>query len=144
VTVETDAAALRAHTDELGFTAQVPEGWTQRRAEGVVSFLSPEGNEELTVSRAGSADEVAAALTPEALGTEEVRVDPRRPVPGTEATQLVYRTVDDGLRRTGWVRVLPAGDGVLAVQLTAPGGSSEEISARLFDVVASRVTPADG
>ncbi len=144
VTVETDAAALRAHTDELGFTAQVPEGWTQRRAEGVVSFLSPDGDEELTVSRAGSADEVAAALTPEALGTEEVRVDPRRPVPGTEATQLVYRTVDDGLRRTGWVRVLPAGDGVLAVQLTAPGGSSEEISARLFDVVASRVTPADG
>jgi hypothetical protein len=141
VTVETDATALRTHTDELGFTAQVPQGWTARRAEGAVSFLSPDGSEELTVSRAGSADEVAGGLTPEALGTEEVRVDPRQPVPGTDATQLVYRTVDDGLARTGWVRVLPAGDGVLAVQLTAPGGSSEEVSARLFDVVASQVAP---
>jgi hypothetical protein len=144
VTVATDAAALRAHTDELGFTAEVPQEWAERRREGAVSFLSPDGSEELTVSRAGSADEVAGGLTPEALGTAEVRVDPRQPVPGTDATQLVYRTVDDGLPRTGWVRVLPAGDGVLAVELTAPGGSSEEVSARLFEVVASRVTPADG
>jgi eukaryotic-like serine/threonine-protein kinase len=142
VTVATDATALRAHHDELGFTAQVPDDWTERRADGAVSFVSPDGSEELTVTRAASADEVAHGLTPAALGAAEVQVDPREPVPGTDATQLVYRTTDSGLHRTGWVRLLPAGDGVLAVRLTAPGGSSEAVSAKLFDVVASKVTPA--
>jgi hypothetical protein len=144
VTVATDGTALRAHTDELGFTAQIPRDWTERRAAGAVSFLSPDGSEELTVSRAGSPDEVAGAITPEALGTADVQVDPRRPVPGTDATQLVFRTVDGGLPRTGWVRMLPAGDGVLAVRLEAPGGSSESVSARLFDAVASQVAPTGG
>ena len=91
--------------------------------------------------RAASADEITGGLTPDALGTADVQVDPRQPVPGTDATQLVYRTADGGLRRTGWVRVLPAGEGVLAVRLTAPGGSSEGVSARLFDAVASQVAP---
>jgi tRNA A-37 threonylcarbamoyl transferase component Bud32 len=144
VTVATDDTALRAHTDELGFTAQVPQDWTERRAEGAVSFVSPDGSEELTVSRAGSADEVAGGITPEALGTSDVQVDPRRPVPGTDATQLVFRTTDGGLPRTGWVRVLPVGDGVLAVRLEAPGGSSESVSERLFDTVASQVAPTGG
>jgi hypothetical protein len=144
VTVATEGIALRAHTDELGFTAQVPRDWTERRAAGAVSFLSPDGSEELTVSRAGSPDEVAGTITPEALGTADVQVDPRRPVPGTDATQLVFRTVDGGLPRTGWVRVLPAQQGVLAVRLEAPGGSSEKVSARLFDAVASQVAPTDG
>jgi eukaryotic-like serine/threonine-protein kinase len=144
VTVATDSTGLRAHSDALGFTAQVPEDWAERRTDGGVSFLSPDGSEELTVSRAASADEVADGLTPEALGAADVTVDPRQPVPGTEATQLVYRTDDGGLRRTGWVRVLPAGDGVLAVRLTAPGGSSEGVSARLFDAVANQVTPTEG
>jgi uncharacterized membrane protein len=144
VTVATESTALRPHSDELGFTAQVPQDWTERRTDGGVSFVSPDGSEELTVVRAGSADEVAGELTPEALGAAEVQVDPRQPVPGTDATQLVYRTEDGTLRRTGWVRMLPAGDGVLAVRLTAPGGSSEAVSARLFDAVASQVTPTEG
>jgi serine/threonine protein kinase len=144
VTVATDSTALRAHNDALGFTAQVPQDWAERRVDGAVSFLSPDGSEELTVSRAASADEVADGLTPEALGAADVQVDPRQPVPGTEATQLVYRTDDDGLRRTGWVRVLPAREGVLAVRLTAPGGSSEGVSARLFDAVANQVAPTEG
>ena len=38
--------------------------------------------------------------------------------------------------------MLPARDGVLAVRLTAPGGNSESVSARLFDIVADAVTPA--
>jgi serine/threonine protein kinase len=144
VTVATDATALRAHTDALGFTAQVPQDWTERRVAGAVSFLSPDGSEELTVTRAGSADEVTQGLSPESLGTAQVQVDPRQPVPGTDATQVVFRTVDGGLHRTGWVRVLPAGTGVLAVRLTAPGGSSEAVSARLFDVVANQVAPTGG
>ena len=143
VTVATDTTALRTHDDALGFTAQVPQNWTERRADGAVSFVSPDGSEELTVSRADSADEVAQALTPEALGTTEVQVDPRKPVPGTDATQLVYRTADAGRHRTGWVRVLPAGNGVLAVRMTAPGGSSAPWTTRAPPAAATSAVPSD-
>jgi hypothetical protein len=122
----------------------VPRDWPERRSGDAVSFRSPDGSEELTVARARSAEEVAGSLTPDALGTAEVRVDPREPVPGTDATQIVYRTVDGDLPRTGWIRVLPVGDGVLTVELTAPGGRSESVSAELFDVVASQVAPIAG
>jgi hypothetical protein len=108
-----------------------------------VGFLSPDGSEELTVARARSVDEVTGALTAAALGVADVQVGPRERVAGTDATQVVYRTSnDDGLHRTGWLRLLPAGDGVLAVRLTAPGGSSETVSARLFEVLAGGVAPA--
>ena len=141
VTVATGATALREHRDPLGFTASVPQDWTERRTETAVGFVSPDGSEELSVARAGSADEVAGGLTPEALGVAEVAVDPQQPVPGTGATQLVYRTADAGLHRTVWVRVVPTPDGVLAVRLAAPGGRSEGVSAELFDAVADRVIP---
>jgi hypothetical protein len=141
VTVATDAVTLRAHTDDLGFTAQVPEAWAERRDDRSVSFVSPDGSEELTVARATSAEEVLAGLTAAALGTAELRSDPPQTLDGG-ATQVVYRTADDGVHRTGWLRVVPAADGVLAVRLTAPGGSSESVSAQLFDVVADAVGPA--
>ena len=95
------------------------------------------------MSRAASTDEVTNGLTPASLGAAQVQVDARQPVPGTDATQLVFRTEENGRRRTGWVRVLPTGKGVLAVRLTAPGGSSEGVSARLFDAVASQVASTD-
>jgi hypothetical protein len=143
VTVATEATALRTHTDALGFTARVPDGWTERRGPDSVGFVSPDGSEELTVARARSVDEVTGGLTAAALGATEVQVGPRERVGTTDATQVVYRTSDgDGLQRTGWLRLLPAGDGVLAVRLTAPGGSSESISARLFEVLAGGVAPA--
>jgi serine/threonine protein kinase len=136
VTVATDAAALRAHTDDLGFTAQVPQDWAERRGDRSVSFVSPDGSEELTVARAASAAEVMSAIT-----SGDVQPEPPQDL-GGGATQVVYRTTDDGVHRTGWLRVLPAGDGVLAVRLTAPGGHSEDLSRQLFDVVAGQVTPA--
>jgi hypothetical protein len=136
VSVATDAAELRAHTDDLGFTARVPQDWAERRDERSVSFVSPDGSEEFTVVRAASAAEVMSTLT--GAGVEP---DPPEDL-GDGATQVVYRTSDDGVRRTGWLRVLPARDGVLAVRLTAPGGNSEGLSAELFDVVADAVTPA--
>ncbi len=142
VTVATTAVTLRAHTDDLGFAAQVPENWAERRDDRSVSFVSPDGSEELTVARATSAEEVMAGLTPAALGTADLRPDPPQALEGG-ATQVVYRTADDGLHRTGWLRVVPVADGgVLAVRLTAPGGSSEIVSAQLFDVVADAVGPA--
>jgi serine/threonine protein kinase len=141
VTVATADTDLRPHTDELGFTARVPQDWAERRSEGAVSFVSPDGSEELSVTHAASADEVVGSLTAETLGTEDVQVGQRQPVPGSSGTQLVYRTKDDGLRRTGWLRMVPARDGVLAVRLSAPGGRSEDVSAELFEVVADTVSP---
>ena len=98
MTVASDAAALRAHTDDLGFTAQVPQDWAERRDDRSVSFVSPDGSEELTVARAASADEVMSddhrpptcARPPQDLGGG--------------STQVVYRTSDDGVHRTGWLR----------------------------------------
>jgi hypothetical protein len=136
VTVATGAAALRAHTDDLGFTAQVPQNWAETRGERSVSFMSPDGSEELTVARAASAAEVMSAITGPGMQPE-----PPQDL-GGGATQVVYRTTDDGVHRTGWIRVLPAGAGVLAVRLTAPGGHSEEVSRQLFDAVADKVAPA--
>jgi len=137
VTVATDAAALRAHTDDLGFTAQVPQDWAERRDERSVSFVSPDGSEELTMARATSVAEVMSAVA-----GADVQPEAQQDL-GDGTTQVVYRTSgDDGGRRTGWLRVLPAGDGVLAVRLMAPAGRSESVSARLFDVVADAVTPA--
>ena len=92
------------------------------------------------MSRAGSPDEVAGAITPAGPGDGAASRSTRGSrCRAPDATQMVFRTVDRGLPRTGWVRVLPARDGVLAVRLTAPGGSSESVSARLFDAVASQV-----
>jgi len=137
VTVATDAAALRAHTDDLGFTAQVPQDWAERRDERSVSFVSPDGSEELTMARATSVAEVMSAVA-----GADVQPEAQQDL-GGGTTQVVYRTSgDDGGRRTGWLRVLPAADGVLAVRLMAPAGHSESVSARLFDVVADAVTPA--
>ena len=142
VTVTTAATDLRPHTDQLGFSARVPQDWAERRTEGAVGFVSPDGSEELSITPAASADEVVGGLTAETLGTEDVQVGERQPVPGSSGTQLVYRTTDDGLRRTGWLRMVPARDGVLAVRLTAPSGSSEDVTADLFDIVADTVSAA--
>ena len=84
------------------------------------------------MSRAGSPDEVAGAITPQALGTADVQVDPRRPVPGTDATQLVFRTVHGGLPRTGWVRMLPRGGRRAG---GAAGGAGRELGDRLGTAV---------
>ena len=82
VTVATDAVTLRAHTDDLGFTAQVPDDWAERRDDRSVSFVSPDGSEELTVARATSAEEVMAGLTAAALGTADLRPDPPQALDG--------------------------------------------------------------
>ena len=91
VTVASDAAALRAHTDDLGFTAQVPQDWSERRDDRSVSFVSPDGSEELTVARAASAAEVMSGITAAALDTADLRPDPPQDL-GGGTTQVVYRT----------------------------------------------------
>ena len=59
------------------------------------------------MARAASAAEVMSGITAAALDTADLRPDPPQDL-GGGATQVVYRTPDDGVHRTAWLRVLPA------------------------------------
>nr|WP_239028978.1 serine/threonine-protein kinase [Pseudonocardia acidicola] len=147
VTVTTDRASLIEHRDPLGFSVSVPDSWAQYRYEAQdgtrVSFVSPDGSEELSVQRRGSAAEVLDALTTEKLGADTVAVDPVQPVAGAPAgvQQVGYRTTEGPLQRTTWLRLVPAGNGVWAVGLTVPTGPAESTSADLFTALAGGFTP---
>ncbi|MGQ0576602.1 MAG: serine/threonine-protein kinase [Pseudonocardia sp.] len=139
VTVTAAGAVLRAHTDPLGFRVEVPQGWTERRdGPALVSFTSPDGAEKLVVERATSADAVIGGL-PGVLGAGVV--GPLDGVAPAGGSQLVHRSAT-GSARTTWVRVLPEPDGsAWVVRLTAPGGSSEPVSAALFTRLADGFVP---
>jgi hypothetical protein len=149
VTVTTERAELRQHVDPLGFRIGVPGRWAEYRfpsADGTeaVSFVSPDGSEELSVQRFPSAAAVGEALTPQRLGVDGVQVGPAAPAPGAPgATQLTYRTVEGSLARTSWLRAVPAGDGAWTVRLTVPAGRAEDTAAGLFAVLAGSFAPAD-
>jgi serine/threonine protein kinase len=116
------------HNDELGFQVLVPKGWTQYRDEPVdgapsVSFVSPDGSEELTVQRAGSVDEgetVAGILLESPSRTADGAVD------------LRYQADE----RMSWRRVVPADEGAWTVTLTVPDRAAGQTSAELFDLLA--------
>jgi hypothetical protein len=116
------------HNDELGFQVLVPEGWTQYRDEPVdgtpsVSFVSPDGSEELTVQRVGSVDE---GETVPGILVES----PSRTADG--AVDLRYQADE----RMSWRRVVPAGEGAWTVTLTVPERAASDASAQLFDTLA--------
>lgn len=150
-TVTTARTELRDHVDPLGFTARIPREWVEYRydvADGptAVSFVSPDDSAELTVQRTSSATAVTDGLTAELLGVNEVVAEPLAPLPDGSA-QLVYRTEEGSLRRTSWLRLVPAGstgtasDGIWAVRLTVPGGRGEDTAAALFDVLTAAFVP---
>jgi hypothetical protein len=121
-------AAVATHTDALGFTVPVPQGWTEYRFEPTagepsVSFVSPNGGEELTVLRAQS--------TAEAQAVDGTLLTGPAAAPG-DAVELSYETGE----RTSWRRVVPADKGVWTLTLTVPRGAGGSASAALFDVLA--------
>lgn len=124
---------LAQHSDQLGFTMPVPRGWTaypHEPAEGEpsVSFVSPDGSEELTVQRAASTE--AGQSVP---GT--VLDGPTETSGG--AVQLRY-TYDD---RTSWRHVEPAGKSAWTVTLTVPQRVAGETSAALFELLVDGFAP---
>ncbi|HVL82863.1 MAG TPA: serine/threonine-protein kinase [Pseudonocardia sp.] len=144
-TVTGPRAELVAHVDPLGFTTGVPLGWAPYRYEGLdgtrsVSFVSPDGTEELTLQRVASPEAAVRGLAAEELGVDTVEVTPGEPAAG--GTQLGYRTTEGPLRRTSWLRVVPTADGAWTVRLTVPSDRAEGVSAELFDVLADRFAPA--
>jgi eukaryotic-like serine/threonine-protein kinase len=119
---------VSVHTDELGFQIPVPQDWALYRNEPVngapsVSFVSPDGSEELTVQRVGSVDE--GQTVPGILVETPTGV-------GDGAVELRYQADD----RTSWRRVVPAENGAWTITLTVPERAAGDTSAELFDLLA--------
>jgi eukaryotic-like serine/threonine-protein kinase len=119
---------LTQHSNELGFSVPVPLGWESYQnqpleGEPSVSFVSPDGSEELTVQRAASVEE--GQVVP---GTV---VEP--PTPTTDGGVRLRYAVDDWM---SWRRVVPVDTGVWTVTLTVPEQAAGPTSAELFDVLA--------
>jgi hypothetical protein len=131
--VTSASTRLQQHTDELGFTIPVPQGWTPYPHEPIdgppsVSFVSPDGSEELTVQRASSAEDAQAVP---GLLLEQSESGP------DGAVRLHY--TDD--TRTSWRRVVPAEDGAWAVTLTVPQRAAGATSAALFELLVDGFAP---
>lgn len=123
------ATATTDHIDALGFTVPVPNGWTPYRYEpsdegpASVSFVSPDGSEQLTVGRAASAADVLDA------GSTSTGVD---------GVRGAVQVSSQRLGRTMWTRVVPARDGVWTVTLTVRSSGAGPASEALFDALADR------
>jgi eukaryotic-like serine/threonine-protein kinase len=133
VNVTTSSTATTQHRDALGFSIPVPRGWAEYRNEPVdgassVSFVSPAGDEELTI---GQADSTEAAQDVTDAGT--VVLEAPSAVSPDGAVQLSYGTST----RTSWRRAVPVGKDVWTITLTVPRAGAGSISADLFDVLAS-------
>ncbi|HYH30168.1 MAG TPA: serine/threonine-protein kinase [Pseudonocardia sp.] len=131
--VTSASTRLQQHTDELGFTIPVPQGWTPYPHEPIdgppsVSFVSPDGSEELTVQRASSAED-AQAVPGLLLEQSES---------GPDGAVRLYYTDDT---RTSWRRVVPAEDGAWAVTLTVPQRAAGATSAALFELLVDGFAP---
>jgi len=132
VNVTTASAPVTPYRDaELGFTMSVPRGWTQYRndppaGEPSVSFVSPDGTEELTVAREKSA-EIAKSVGD---GSTVFILQPATDVIGAPqgTVQLSYRNDI----RTSWRMVVPGAPAVWSVTLTVPRVAAGSLSAGLF------------
>jgi tRNA A-37 threonylcarbamoyl transferase component Bud32 len=127
-----DTAVIQ-HSDQLGFTVLVPQGWSTYQDQPVgggepsVSFVSPDGSEELTVQRAASVGE--AQQVPGTL---------LQPVSAEGGTIQLKYAADD---RVSWRRVVESGSGIWTLTLTVPARAAGDTSAGLFDVLASGFAP---
>jgi serine/threonine protein kinase len=131
--VTSASTELAQHSDELGFTIPVPQDWTAFPHEPVdgepsVSFVSPDGSEELTVQRAASTE--AGQDVP---GT--VLDGPTETADG--GVQLQYTDAE----RTSWRHVEPAEKGAWTVTLTVPQRAAGAASAALFELLAEGFAP---
>jgi serine/threonine protein kinase len=133
VNVTSAGTELAQHTDQLGFTIPVPRSWSSYPHEPVdgepsISFVSPDGSEELTVQRAESADAAQSVPGVVLLG----------PAPTSDgAVRLLYTDAE----RTSWRHIEPAGDGVWTVTLTVPRSAAGDTSAELFELLVDGFAP---
>ncbi len=131
VNVTSASTDLTQHTDELGFSIPVPWNWTSYPNQPVggepsVSFVSPDGSEELTVQRsAESPQSVPGTLLEGPTETSE------------GAFQAQYT---DGAR-TSWQHVESVGEGSWTVTLTVPESAAGDTSTELFQRLVDGFAP---
>jgi eukaryotic-like serine/threonine-protein kinase len=133
VNVTSASTQLSQHTDELGFTIPVPSNWSAYPHDPVggepsVSFVSPDGSEELTVQRAAST----------AAGEEVSGVVLQGP---TEVDQGAVKLLYTDTERTSWRYVEPAGKGAWTVTLTVPQRAAGDTSEELFQLLVDGFAP---
>lgn len=150
--------ALVAHTDALGFVAQVPTDWVEYRQQDAndavsVRFVSPDGRQQLQMDKiAGQAGQPAGTdaftngLTRATLGVE-VSVDERpHAVPGATGTnppqELRYRTSEGAASRVTLVRLVPRGNDLFVLRLSAPADAETGAVQTLFERIAAGFQPA--
>lgn len=128
---------LTSIDDPLGFTVQVPAGWSgfpydSGAGERHRAFVSGDGTEEFLV-RPGE----DAGLDPDQLGVDEVI----EPTPlGFGVVQ--YRTVRDGQERLNWVQQVSGPDGApWVVRLTVPGDRDTGSGLELFTLLRDGFSP---
>ncbi len=131
--VTSASTELAQHTDQLGFSIPVPDSWTAFPhapvdGEPSVSFVSPDGSEELTVQRAASTE----------AGQEVPGVLQDGP---TETSDGAYQLLYSDDERTSWRHVEPAGKGAWTVTLTVPQRAAGDNSADLFQLLADGFAP---
>lgn len=138
------------------FAVSVPHGWPEfreQRALGdnpgtVVRFVSPDGSEVITVERVtgvlpgADADQyLTAYLRRLAQGVPEL-VETQRQKQSGGALDATFRTQEGGgLRRTTYLRVLPAGPELWVVSVTVPTEREKAGRTKLFEPVVGGFTP---
>lgn len=142
------------------FTIGVPEGWQEFREQGVlgtgsgikVRFVSPDGAELIAIERAtdflsdGRPEDYLATYSRQLAEVVPHLVDAgREELPGG-ALDATFRTMEGKgirgeLRRTTYLRLLPAGWDLWAVRVTVPTEREGTGRAELFEPVAAGFVP---
>ncbi|MGH3773915.1 MAG: protein kinase domain-containing protein [Pseudonocardiaceae bacterium] len=138
------------------FTVSVPKGWPEfgeqrtlgNNAGTVLRFVSPDGSEVIAVERVtgalpgGDVDQyLTAYLRTLAQGVPELVETQRQRLPGG-ALDATFRTRERGeLRRTTYLRLIPARPDLWAVSVTVPTEREAAGRMRLFDPVVAGFAP---
>ncbi|MGH4014896.1 MAG: serine/threonine-protein kinase [Pseudonocardiaceae bacterium] len=141
------------------FTVGVPEGWLEFRQHGVlgessgavVRFVSPDGSELITVERVTGflsdhvAEEYLESYRRELADLPEL-VESGRENLAAGALEATFRSSEgEGaqgeLRRTSYLRLVPAGSDLWVVRVSVPTERQESGRTKLFEPVAASFTP---
>ncbi|MGH3836675.1 MAG: serine/threonine-protein kinase [Pseudonocardiaceae bacterium] len=138
------------------FTIGVPQGWPEFREQRVLGnnsgtvlrFVSPDGSEVIAVERvtgvapSGAGDQyLTAYLRRLAQGVPEL-VETQRQTLSAGGLDATFRTQEGGqLRRTTYLRLVPAGSDLWVVSVTVPTEREGAGRTKLFEPVVAGFTP---
>jgi hypothetical protein len=142
-------------TRPVRFTVSVPQGWPEFREQRslgagtgtVMRFVSPDGSEVIAVERVtgtppGGADQyLTIYLRKLAQGLPQL-VETQRQRRSGGALEATFRTQEGGeLRRTTYLRMMPAGGDLWMISVTVPTEREGAGRVKLFEPAAAAFTP---